>query len=110
MDAYNYAKAHFRKFLDSDQGHNNTPQVREQNQLIFQAMGLLAYEKEERIKFPTYKYFTNEQRWIEIQELFLEEANKLFHLSKVPILENSLQVGLSTIKTVFCTQSNQNHS
>ena len=53
-------------------------------------MGLLAYVKETREKFPTYKYFVNEQRWIEIHELFLEEANKLFHLTKVPMIENQL--------------------
>ena len=49
----------------------------------------------------TYKYFTNKQRWVEIQELFLEEASSLFHISKTPLLENTMHVGLSSLKSVF---------
>lgn len=52
-------------------------------------MGLLAFPREQREKYNTFKYFTNEQRWVEIHKLFLEEANNLFHLTKIPIIENS---------------------
>ena len=31
----------------------------------------------------------------------MEEASSLFHISKTPLLENTLHVGLSSLKTVF---------
>ena len=64
-------------------------------------MGLIGIQQGLRHKFDSYKYFTNKQRWIEIQELFLEEASSLFHISKTPLLENTMHVGLSSLKSVF---------
>jgi hypothetical protein len=53
-------------------------------------MGLLAIAAAQRKKYETYRYFTHDQRWKEIQALFLEEATSLFHLSKAPMIENAL--------------------
>ena len=35
----------------------------------------------------------------------MEEANKLYHISRTPMIENVIQVGISSMKTVFCNEA-----
>jgi hypothetical protein len=52
-----------------------------------------------------FLYFTNIQRWIELKELFTDEACKLYHINRTPLINNVLQVGISCMKTVYCGQN-----
>ena len=51
-------------------------------------MGLLGVPPQLHPKCDKYRYFTNRERWFEVQELFLEEAYKLYHISRTPMIEN----------------------
>jgi hypothetical protein len=53
-------------------------------------MGLIVLQPLKRFKDQKFKYFVNIQRWIEIKELFSEEAFNLYHISRPPILQNVL--------------------
>ena len=39
---------------------------------------------------------------MELKELFAEEACKLYHINRTPLINNVLQVGISSMKTVHC--------
>lgn len=74
----------------------------EQFLLIQQTMGLIALQPQRRNRNEKFLYFTNIQRWIELKELFTDEACKLYHINRTPLINNVLQVGISSMKTVYC--------
>lgn len=65
-------------------------------------MGLIALQAQRRNRNEKFLYFTNIQRWIELKELFTDEACKLYHINRTPLINNVLQVGISSMKTVYC--------
>lgn len=65
-------------------------------------MGLIALQPQRRNRNEKFLYFTNLQRWIELKELFTDEACKLYHINRTPLINNVLQVGISSMKTVYC--------
>ena len=63
---------------------------------------MLGIPPQQKTKYETYKYFTHSQRWVDLQAMFLSEATELFHVQEIPMLTNAIQVGISSMKTVFC--------
>jgi hypothetical protein len=66
-------------------------------------MGLLIYPKEIREKVEKYRYFADEKRWRELEELFVKESYALYSMSQTPMVNLMLQTGISVLKTEFCT-------
>jgi macrophage erythroblast attacher len=54
-------------------------------------------------KYPKYKYYFDDQRWTDLVDLFKQENFRVTSLTSQPLLNMSLQGGLSTLKTKTCT-------
>lgn len=76
-------------------------------------MGLVAFRTDRRTANENYRvillkmiilqYYADERRWEELEELFVKESYSLFSQPQTPIINQSLQTGISVLKTDFCT-------
>ena len=71
------------------------------------AMGLVAYPLPQREQLPLYKQMTKEEKWTELAETFEQESYALYGLCPTSMVTQTLQTGISVLKTPFCDEKQQ---
>jgi hypothetical protein len=65
-------------------------------------MMLLSVNPKKRGTNQVFIELTSDQRWTELEHIFVKESNRLFALSQKSMLAITMQYGISCLKTVFC--------
>lgn len=90
-EAVIYAKKNLAKFAD-----DNLDKLKK-------VMGLLAFKKDKLMDMPRYRDLLSEDKWDSLTDMFTQESYRLHSLTTEPLLLDSLYIGVSILKTLFCT-------
>ena len=71
---------------------------------VIAAMGLVAYPKPQREFNPLFIKLTRSGRWSDLADAFEKEAFGLYGLSDQSIVTQTLQTGISVLKTSLCEE------
>ena len=95
MEAVEYAKKHFKKYMD------------ESPELIQHVMSLIAIHTSilGTMSEELYNEFLSADRWNKLATAFMKESYRLHSLTSESLLSLTLQAGLSSLKTTFCDDS-----
>ena len=70
-------------------------------------MGLVAYPKSQREQNPIFVKLTRSGRWCDLADAFEKEAFSLYGLSDHSMVTQTLQTGISVLKTSLCEEKNE---
>ena len=109
--AIKYARSNLVKFINSEaqqaSSGEHAQHFQRQMEQVMAAMGLVAYPPAQRQELILYKEMTNEHRWVELAEKFEQESYTLYGLSPDAMVTQTLQTGISVLKTPFCEEKQQ---
>lgn len=111
MGAVKYARTNMTKYiateetqarLDKDQARLKT--LSDQNALVLQALGLVAYGQSQRQEIAFYKELTKPVKWEELATLFEHTVYEVFGLPVHSVVTQTLQTGISVLKNALCEE------
>ena len=68
-------------------------------------MGMLAWSPEKIQYFERYEELLNDDKWENLVEMFIKESCHINSLTNNPLLIKILSIGISILKTIFCSDS-----
>lgn len=90
-EAVKYARKNLAKFADENM---------EKFKMI---MGMLAFSKDKIETIERYKELLQNDKWDWLINMFIKESYHLHSLTTNPLLIKCLNIGVSILKTLFCT-------
>ena len=93
IEAVKYARTNLSKFSDDEENFCR----------LKNAMGLLSFKKDRLYELENYCRILSDENWNNLVEIFVQESYTLHSLTMEPLLIDCLNIGVSILKTIFCS-------